>query len=93
MRMPVTVRIPTVLRHLTGGADSVQLQAASVAALLDALEAAHPGCRARLCDEQGALRRHINIFVGDEDIRFLEGLATPLKDGDQVDIVPAIAGG
>ncbi|MCS6970862.1 MAG: MoaD/ThiS family protein [Planctomycetota bacterium] len=91
--MPITVRIPTVLRHLTGGSDSVSVQAGSVAALIEALESAHPGIKARLCDESGALRRHINVFVGEEDIRFLEGLQTALKDGDTVDIVPAIAGG
>ncbi|MCX8040495.1 MAG: MoaD/ThiS family protein, partial [Planctomycetota bacterium] len=71
--MPITVRIPTVLRHLTGGSDSVSVQAGSVAALIEALESAHPGIKARLCDESGALRRHINVFVGEEDIRFLEG--------------------
>jgi len=91
--MAVTVRIPSVLRHLTGGQEAMQIEAGSVDQALAALEAAHPGLRARLCDDSGRLRRFINVFVGGEDIRFLAGQATILKPGDSLDIVPAIAGG
>lgn len=91
--MSVTVRIPTPLRKLTDGADEVAVSAADIGQLIDALEAAHPGMKERLCDEAGEIRRFVNIYVNDEDVRFLKGKATPLKDGDQVSIVPAIAGG
>lgn len=91
--MAVTVRIPSVLRNLTAGQETVPVQAGNVDQLLAALEAAHPGIRARLCDDAGKLRKFVNVFVGEEDIRFLDGQATALKDGDSVDIVPAIAGG
>jgi molybdopterin synthase sulfur carrier subunit len=92
-RMSVTVRIPTPLRGLTGGQGEVKASAASVAELIEALEGQYTGLRARLCDDQGQLRRFINIYVNEEDIRFLQGAQTPLKAGDQVSIVPAIAGG
>ena len=91
--MSVTVRIPTPLRSLTGGQGEVKAAAASVGELIEALEGQYKGLRARLCDEQGQLRRFINIYVNEEDIRFLQGPQTPLKAGDQVSIVPAIAGG
>jgi molybdopterin synthase sulfur carrier subunit len=91
--MSVTVRIPTPLRSLTGGQGEVQAAAASVRELIDALEGKYQGLRDRLCDEQGQLRRFINVYVNEEDIRFLQGPQTPLKAGDQVSIVPAIAGG
>ncbi|EYF08598.1 MoaD/ThiS family protein [Chondromyces apiculatus] len=87
-----TIRIPTQLRTLTGGQEEVKAQGATVAEIIEHLERAHPGIRARLLDDKG-VRRFVNIFVGDEDIRFLDGLATPLKTGDQITIVPAIAGG
>ena len=91
--MSVTVRIPTPLRKLTGGADEVSVEAASIGELIDRLEAAHPGMKERLCDEAGEIRRFVNIYVNDEDVRFLQGRETPVTDGDQVSIVPAIAGG
>ncbi len=91
--MSVTVRIPTPLRSLTGGQGEVKAMAGSVGELIEALEGQYKGLRARLCDEQGQLRRFINIYVNEEDIRFLQGAQTPLKAGDQVSIVPAIAGG
>lgn len=91
--MAVTVRIPSVLRNLTAGQETIALDAGSVDQALAALEAAHPGVRARLCDDAGKLRKFVNVFVGEEDIRFLDGQATALQDGDVVDIVPAIAGG
>jgi molybdopterin synthase sulfur carrier subunit len=91
--MSVSIRIPSVLRTLTAGKDTIQVEAATVDAALGALEAVHPGIKARLCDEQGKLRRFVNVFVGEEDIRFLDGQQTALKAGDLIDIVPAIAGG
>ncbi len=91
--MPVKVLIPTPLRNLTANAAEVQAEAASVSALIEALEKAHPGLKERLCDESGKLRRFVNVYLNEEDIRFLSGEATALKDGDEVSIVPAIAGG
>jgi len=91
--MSITVRIPTPLRKLTGGADEVAIEAATVGELIENLEAAHPGLKERLCDDAGEIRRFVNVYVNDEDVRFLEGRATALKDGDEVSIVPAIAGG
>ena len=92
METTSTVRIPTPLRTLTGGDDEVKATGATVAALIDDLEKNHPGIKDRLLDEKG-VRRFINIYVGEEDIRFLEGLKTELKGGEQITIVPAIAGG
>jgi len=91
--MSVSVRIPTPLRKLTGGADEVAIEGANVGEIIENLEAAHPGLKERLCDEAGEIRRFVNVYVNDEDVRFLEGRATALKDGDEVSIVPAIAGG
>jgi molybdopterin synthase sulfur carrier subunit len=91
--MTVNVRIPTPLRKLTGGADEVSADAATIGELIDNLEAAHAGLKARLCDDAGEIRRFVNIYVNDEDVRFLDGRNTALKDGDEVSIVPAIAGG
>lgn len=91
--MPVTVRIPSVLRNLTNGKESLEVAARTVDDALNAVEKAHPGLKARLCDDSGKLRRFVNVFVAEEDIRFLEGQSTPVKDGDLIDIVPAIAGG
>ena len=88
----VSVKIPTPLRTLTGGADEVKAQGATVAAVIADLERRHPGVRDRLLDAKG-VRRFINLYVGEEDIRFLEGLETALKGGEQISIVPAIAGG
>lgn len=90
--MSVIVRIPTPLRTLTGGEEQVQAAGADVKTVIESLEAQHPGMRDRLLDEKG-VRRFINIYLGEEDIRFLDGLATQVKDGDELSIVPAIAGG
>ena len=87
------VRVPTQLRTLTGGAAEVALEGSTVAEVLAALDAAHPGFRERLFDEQGKLRRFVNVFVADEDVRFLKGLETKVTDGQTVSIVPAVAGG
>jgi molybdopterin converting factor small subunit len=92
METTSTVRIPTPLRTLTGGNDEVKAAGATVGALIEDLEKNYPGIRDRLLDEKG-VRRFVNIYVGDEDIRFLEGLKTELKGGEQISIVPAIAGG
>ncbi len=88
----VTVRIPTPLRTLTGGADEVNATGANVGEIIEELEKRYPGMRDRLLDEKG-VRRFVNIYVGDEDIRFLDGLKTEVKGGDQLSIIPAIAGG
>ena len=88
----VTVRIPTPLRTLTGGADEVKAQGATVGLVVEDLERRHPGFRDRLLDAKG-VRRFVNLYVGDEDIRFLEGLETALSGGETISIVPAIAGG
>jgi molybdopterin synthase sulfur carrier subunit len=90
--MAITVRIPTPLRTLTGGADEVSIDGSTVGELIDNLEKNHPGIKERLCDEKG-VRRFVNIYANEEDIRFLDNLGTKLKDGDSVSIVPAIAGG
>ncbi|HKR78551.1 MAG TPA: MoaD/ThiS family protein [Nitrospira sp.] len=89
----IKVRIPTPLRPLTKGQGEVEIAAASIVDLIDSLNAAHPGIKARLCDDSGELRRFVNIYVNEEDIRFLKGKDTSLKAGDEVSIVPAIAGG
>ena len=91
--MAVTIRIPTQLRSLAGGASEVGVEGGTVGEALKALDAAHPGFEERLFDEGGGLRRFVNVFVADEDIRFLDGVATPLTDGTVVSIVPAVAGG
>ena len=89
----IKVRIPTPLRPLTKGQGEVETNAASVLEMIETLNNAHPGIKDRLCDETGELRRFVNIYVNEEDIRFLKGKDTTLKDGDEVSIVPAIAGG
>ena len=91
--MSIRVQIPSPLRPLTGGAQEVHVEAASVAALIDGLESAHKGLREKLVDADGNLRSYVRIFVNDEDVRFLDDKQTVLKPGDQVSIVPAIAGG
>ncbi len=91
--MPVIVRIPTPLLSLTNGQREVEAEGRNILELIEDLERRYPGLKERLCDEQGNLRRFINFFVNDEDIRFLENEKTSLKDGDVVSIVPAVAGG
>ncbi len=91
--MPVTVRIPTQLRNLSGGASEVQVEAGTVAEALKALDGAHPGFNERLFDDAGALRRFVNVFLAEEDIRFLQGTDTPVADGQTLSIIPAVAGG
>ncbi|MEB3183031.1 MAG: MoaD/ThiS family protein [Cyanobacteriota bacterium] len=91
--MAVQVLIPTPLQKFTNDEASVSLEASSVDGLLSALDQRFPGLRTRLCDENGKLRRFLNVYVNSEDIRFLDNQATPLTDGDEVSIVPAVAGG
>ena len=91
--MAVQVLIPTPLQKFTRDEASVSLEATSVSVLVDAMEARFPGIKARLCDDSGKLRRFLNVYVNSEDIRFLDNEATALSDGDEVSIVPAVAGG
>ena len=88
-----TVRIPTPLRKLTNGQEEVKAEGATIGAVLADLEKNFPGIKERLCDESGQVRRFVNIFANEEDIRFLATLDTPVKDSDEISIVPAIAGG
>ena len=91
--MPVPVRIPTPLRKLTYNQEVVQVEGANVREVLNSLESAFPGLKERICDEHNNIRRFVNVFVNDEDIRFLQDSDTPVKTGDEISIVPAIAGG
>jgi molybdopterin converting factor small subunit len=91
--MAVTVRVPTQLRTLSDGASEVAVEGATVGEVLAALDASHPGFRARLFDEDGQLRRFVNVFVADEDVRFMKGLDTEVAAGSTVSIIPAVAGG
>ena len=91
--MPVTVRIPTILRTYTGGASEVTAEGGTLAEVLDDLERNHPGIKARVLDETGALRRFVNVYVGNDDVRFLDGLQTPTPDGSSISVIPAVAGG
>ena len=88
-----SVRIPTPLRKLTSDKDEVNISAATIAQLIDEMESRFPGIKSRLCDESGNVRRFINLYVNNEDIRFLNGKETALNEGDIVSIIPAIAGG
>ncbi len=91
--MSVTVRVPTTLRTLTGGESEVAVDGATVGDVLTALDAAHPGFKDKLFDDEGNLRRFVNVFVADDDVRFMDGLATPVPDGETLSIIPAVAGG
>lgn len=91
--MAVKVRIPTPLRKLTHNEELVQVDASTVGAAFAELQSRYPGIKERLLDEQGAVRRFVNVYVNEEDIRFLQNQQTPIKDGDEISIIPAIAGG
>ena len=91
--MTVSIRIPTTLRTLTGGNSEVQVEGATVDEALQSLEAAHPGFKERLFDDEGGLRRFVNVFVADDDVRYLDGVNTPVPDGETIAIIPAVAGG
>jgi molybdopterin converting factor small subunit len=91
--MSVSVRIPTILRTYTGGESEVTADGSTLAEVLDDLESNHSGIKARVLDEQGAIRRFVNVYVGNDDVRFLESLETPTPEGVQISIIPAVAGG
>jgi sulfur-carrier protein len=93
LTMAIEVRIPTILRTYTGGEKAVDASGATLGALVDDLEANHPGIKERLVEDSGELRRFVNVYVNDEDVRFTGGLDTAVKDGDQVVVLPAVAGG
>ena len=91
--MAVTVRIPTTMRPLTGGEKQVSVETGTLSDVISQLEAAHPGLGERLLDDEGALRKFVNIFVDDDDVRYLDGLDTKVGDGITVSVIPAVAGG
>ena len=91
--MSVVVRIPTPLRRVTNGQEKASVEGGSLVQVIDSLETQYPGIRERLCDESGDLRHFVNIYINGEDVRFLQGLKTNTKSGDEVSIVPAVAGG
>ena len=91
--MAVTVRIPTTLRPMAGGNSQVKVEGTTLAEVLANLEAVHPGFHDRLIDDNGALRKFVNLFVADDDVRYLDGLNTVVPDGETVSIIPAVAGG
>jgi molybdopterin synthase sulfur carrier subunit len=91
--MSVSVRIPTILRTYTGGESEVSAEGDTLAAVLDDLDASYAGIKGRILDEAGRLRRFVNVYVGNDDVRFLEELATPTPDGVQISVIPAVAGG
>ena len=91
--MSVTVRIPTPLRRVTNGQDKVLVVGSNLNSVISALEEQFPGIKERLCNDQGNLRNFVNVYINGEDVRFLEGLKSTTKDGDEVSIVPAVAGG
>ena len=91
--MPVTVRIPTPLRRMTNGQDKVELEESTLSTMIESLEASYPGVKERLIDENGELRYFVNIYLNGEDVRFLDGLDTSTSAGDEISIVPAVAGG
>jgi sulfur-carrier protein len=91
--MSVSVRIPTILRTYTDGASEVDAAGGTLAEVIDSLEASYPGIKGRILDEQGAIRRFVNVYVGNDDVRFLDALDTSTPDGTEVSVIPAVAGG
>ena len=91
--MSVKIKIPTPLRKITNGEDTVTTEGASLLDCIDSMEQSYPGIKERLCDEALELRRFVNVYVNGEDVRFLQGIETPLNPGDEISIVPAVAGG
>lgn len=91
--MSVSVRIPTILRTYTGGESEVSAEGDTLSGVLDDLDARYAGIKGRILDESGELRRFVNVYVGNDDVRFLDGLGTPTPDGVQVSVIPAVAGG
>jgi molybdopterin converting factor small subunit len=91
--MSINVRVPTILRTYTGGESEVKAEGGTLAEVLDSLDGSYPGIKGRIVDEQGSLRRFVNVYVGNDDVRFLDGLGTTVTDGSQVSVIPAVAGG
>ena len=91
--MSVSVRVPTILRTYTGGESEVSAEGATLGEVLDDLDRSYSGIKGRVLDDEGKLRRFVNVYVGNEDVRFLDDLATPTPDGAQVSVIPAVAGG
>ncbi|HAL47336.1 MAG: MoaD/ThiS family protein [SAR202 cluster bacterium] len=91
--MSITVRIPTPLRRVTDGQDKVDVEGSTIKEIIDSLDGQFPAIKERLCDEQGQLRNFVNIYVNGEDLRFLDGIDSSVKEGDEISIVPAVAGG
>lgn len=91
--MSVSVRIPTILRSYTGGESEVSADGGTLTEVLESLDASYPGIKGRIVDEAGDLRRFVNVYVGNDDVRFLENLATATPDGTQISVIPAVAGG
>ncbi|MCH7626386.1 MAG: MoaD/ThiS family protein [Chloroflexi bacterium] len=91
--MSITVRIPTPLRRVTNGEDKVTVEGSNLNEIIGSLDSQYPGIKARICDDQGGLRNFVNVYVNGEDVRFLDGLETSTKTGDEISIVPAVAGG
>ena len=91
--MTVSVRIPTILRTYTNGQSEVQVDGGTLAEVLDSLDSSYPGIRSRILDDEGAIRRFVNVYVGNDDVRFLEALDTSTPSGAQVSVIPAVAGG
>ena len=91
--MSITVRIPTPLRRVTNGVDKVTVEGSNLKEIIGSLDSQYPGIKARICDDKGDLRNFVNVYLNGEDVRFLEGLETSTKTGDEVSIVPAVAGG
>ncbi|MET9314698.1 ubiquitin-like small modifier protein 1 [Kribbella sp. NPDC003505] len=91
--MSVSVRVPTILRPYTQGVSEVSAEGTTLTEVLDSLDASYPGIKGRVLDDSGELRRFVNVYVDDDDVRFAEGLQTTIKDGGQVSIIPAVAGG
>lgn len=91
--MSIVVRIPTPLRRLTNGQDKVDVDSNTLGGVIDAMNEQYPGIRERICDDQGQLRNFVNVYINGEDVRFLQGLETPTSAGDEVSVVPAVAGG
>ena len=91
--MSVSVRVPTILRTYTGGESEVTASGATLAEVLDDLDSSYAGIKGRILDDNGALRRFVNVYVGNDDVRFLDDLATPTPDGTQISVIPAVAGG
>jgi len=91
--MPVSVRVPTILRTYTEGESEVSASGATLQEVLDDLDSSYAGIKARILDDNGELRRFVNVYVGNDDVRFLDSLATPTPDGTQISVIPAVAGG